>query len=102
MARPCLGCGEPGPATRCQDCEAERLARVDARRGSATQRGYDHAWRQLSERARAAQPFCSECHHIGSKSNPLTVHHRVWPARTLADVEVLCHVHNVRRGPTPR
>jgi hypothetical protein len=101
-SRPCLDCGTPGPGSRCEEHEAERLARVDLRRGTATQRGYDGRWKRLSEKARKRQPFCLECHHIGSKNNPLTVHHLRWPATSLADVEVLCQVHNNRRGKTPK
>lgn len=100
--RPCLQCGVPSTGSRCEEHEAERLARLDLRRGSATQRGYGYAWRRLSEKARRRQPFCSECHHIGSPRNPLTVHHLRWPATSLEDCEVLCQVHNNRRGMTPR
>jgi len=95
--RPCLDCGslvETGP--RCTSC-----APPDPRPHAAA-RGYDHAWRKLSTRARRLQPFCSDC---GDVEN-LTVDHspEAWeryerglPIR-LADIEVVCGPCNTRRG----
>lgn len=90
----CLDCGEPAPATRCPDCQTEREARVTAAKGSATARGYGSAWQRLSARARRLQPFCLDC----GTADDLTSDHLVWPARTLADVEVVCRPCNSRRG----
>lgn len=117
MWRPCISCGEPGTESRC--AEHRREARRDvgwtaesARRGelglrSAASRGYDSAWRRLADRAKRAQPFCSDCGHWGSNGNPLTVDHSVqaWDRRSvglpirLCDVDVVCRRCNSARGP---
>lgn len=94
----CLDCGTPCPSSRCEEHEAERLARLDLRRGGTTQRGYDGRWKRLSEKARRLQPFCSDC----GTTEKLTVHHLRWPATTLSHVVVLCQADNNRRGMTPR
>jgi len=44
------------------------------------------------------QPFCTDCGHWGSNANPLTTDHLRWPARTLADVDVVCRSCNSKRG----
>lgn len=92
----CLDCGDVTPGPRCEECRAEHEARTSARKGSASSRGYDAAWSRLSARARRLQPFCTDC---GTRDD-LTADHRVWPARTLADVEVVCRSCNSRRGAT--
>ena len=94
--RPCASCGEPSPGTRCPDCTVEREARVTERKGSATARGYDARWQRLSARARRMQPFCTDC----ASTDDLTADHLVWPARTLADVDVVCRPCNSKRGAT--
>ena len=81
---------------RCKDCERERIRR----RGTTTQRGYDRAWRKLSEKARSLHPYCAV---PGCTSNDLTVDHvdprtRGKPGLTLADVQVLCRFHNSQKG----
>lgn len=93
-ARPCLGCGQITQATRCTDCAALRSQRVEIRRGTSRDRGYDSRWDRLSRRARRMQPFCTDC---GTTEN-LTADHLRWPARTLADVEVCCLDCNIKRG----
>ena len=42
--RPCLGCGKPGPKSRCSSCRSAVNRARDATRGSSTERGYgaDH------------------------------------------------------------
>lgn len=94
--RPCLGCGTPSPGTRCHACDADRQAAIDDRRGTPTQRGYDAAWARLSRRARRLQPWCLDC----GTTTDLSADHKRWPARTLADVEVVCRPCNSRRGAT--
>ena len=85
----CAVCGEPCPDYR---CKAHQLARpVKAGR---EERGYNAAWRNLSERARKLQPWCSTC---GTKDD-LTGDHLRWPAKTLADVDVLCRACNAAKG----
>jgi 5-methylcytosine-specific restriction protein A len=81
---------------RCKECQRER----QRRRGTTTQRGYDRAWRKLSEQARTLHPYCSV---PGCTSADLTVDHidsrtRGKPGLTLADVQVLCRFHNSQKG----
>jgi 5-methylcytosine-specific restriction endonuclease McrA len=104
---PCLGCGvliqvERGSKTgaRCWRCEAIREYDYPKKRGERTsgltsrQRGYDRRWFRLSKQARRLQPWCSDC---GSPDD-LTGDHLRWPARTLADVDVLCRSCNSSKG----
>lgn len=105
MRRPCLVCGELGPASYCErharaDRAAYRRATPDTRRRPG--RGYDHEWTKLSRRARAAQPFCSDC---GSTENLQADHtvqawrrKRAGLAIRLSDVDVVCGDCNVKRG----
>lgn len=94
VQRPCIVCGVPTAGTRCPVHEAERTARVDARRGSSTARGYGYRWSLLRAEAIRRQPFCADC----GATTDLTGDHRVWPARTLADVAVVCRGCNSARG----
>jgi 5-methylcytosine-specific restriction enzyme A len=93
--RPCLDCGTPARGSRCPRDQREH----ERRRGSATERGYDSAWRKLTIRAKAAQPWCSAC----GTTRDLTVDHRDPSTKgradlTLADVDVLCRSCNSRKG----
>jgi hypothetical protein len=38
--RPCLGCGRPGPGSRCATCRSAKNSERDAQRGTTTERGY--------------------------------------------------------------
>lgn len=102
--RPCLDCGELtdlGP--RCDQCRpAEDRRHVRAPKTSSTARGYDTAWRKLSERARRLQPWCSDC---GSHEDLTTDHSaEAWQRKAdglpirLVDVDVLCRGCNAARG----
>lgn len=100
VLRPCIECGEPTDAPRCEDCTEPRPQ--PAERASTTARGYDRTWRKLSERARRLQPFCGDC---GATAD-LTVDHslQAWRRKAqglpirLQDVEVVCRPCNSRRG----
>lgn len=103
VPRACIDCGAPALDTRngrCEPCaiEHDRMRRLkrprNALRGTNAQRGYNSAWNRLSARARGLQRFCSEC----GSTNDLTADHLRWPARTLADVDVLCRRCNSRKG----
>lgn len=97
--KPCLDCGSLTSRTsRCAPCSRKQ----ERQRGTATQRGYDAAWRRLAARAIKRQPWCTDCGTEGSTDNPLTGDHKVWPARSLADVAVRCRACNSRKGPAPR
>jgi hypothetical protein len=88
LTRACLNCGQPiESGMRCEDC------------GKTKQRGYDAAWKHLVAAAIAAQPWCSDCETEGDDDNPLSGDHLVWPAVSLADIDVVCRRCNSKRGP---
>lgn len=91
VQRPCLRCQEPVDGSYCVGCRP-----VKEHPQSSTERGYDHRWRRLSARARRLQPFCSDC----GAPHDLTADHLRWPARSLADVDVVCRGCNSKRGPS--
>ena len=97
--RPCIECGEISESER---CEAHKLKSGGTHSQSAYERGYDHAWRKLSERARRLQPFCSDC---GSTEDLQTDHTpQAWARQAagkairLKDVAVVCGPCNRARG----
>ena len=98
LLKPCKECGEVGPFTRCPDCEAKYQRERESRRLSPIERGYDKKWKKLSKKARGMQPWCLSCGTTGTKNNPLTADHLRWPARSLADVQVLCRDCNSKKG----
>lgn len=97
--RPCIVCGEPGESTRCDE---HALPRGGKHQQSPYERGYDNAWRKLSERARKLQPFCSDC----GATTDLQCDHTplAWERKTrglpirLRDVDVVCGPCNRKRG----
>ena len=96
--RPCIECGEISSQSR---CEEHRLA-GGKHLESAHQRGYDYAWRRLSERARKLQPFCTDC---GATEDLQTDHSpEAWKRKEsgksirLKDVAVVCGPCNRKRG----
>lgn len=108
LRTPCIDCGVPVKATRCEDCskKSERLrirsGRRHSRKASPKERGYDEKWRRLSERARRLQPFCSDC----GETSDLQADHspEAWrryerglPIR-LKDIDVTCAECNRKRG----
>lgn len=95
--RPCTGCGEPSPTTRCPACRAQR-----APDPGSTAKGYDYRWQRLSLRARRLQPWCTDC---GAVENLTTDHsEEAWRRKAagkvirLCDVTVLCGPCNTRAG----
>lgn len=87
--KPCLTCGEPTPDSWCPDHRPQH-----DQQQHAADRGYDWRWRKLSNRARQLQPWCTDC----GTTTDLTGDHLRWPARTLADIDVVCRRCNSRRG----
>ena len=86
-------CGEAAETSRCTDHPYEERFKP-----SRQARGYDEAWNRLSLKARKLQPWCSTC----GTSEDLTGDHLRWPARTLADLDVLCRSCNAKKGaPNP-
>lgn len=97
--RPCLDCGEPTDGPRCAE---HTIATPVADKASATERGYDAAWKRLSRRARRMQPWCSDC---GATSDLQTDHTpAAWERKAaglairLCDVDVVCGSCNRARG----
>ena len=94
--QPCLVCGELATGNRCPEHQPAD------ERPSPEERGYDSAWRRLSERARRLQPFCSDCF----TRDDLTTDHSetAWRRKAegkpirLRDVDVLCRSCNAKRG----
>lgn len=96
--KPCIECGEVSSGSRCDEHKLSGGKHVH----NATERGYDYAWRKLSERARKLQPFCSDC---GSKHDLQTDHSpEAWKRKEagkairLKDVDVVCGPCNRKRG----
>lgn len=97
--KPCLSCGVPSSGSRnagayCSECRLKPKSGPRKDNFSSSARGYDHQWRRLSNAARSLQNFCSDC----GSNNDLTGDHLRWPARTLADVDVVCRSCNSKRG----
>lgn len=97
--RTCIECGEICEAERCDE---HKLKASGKHAESPYERGYDHAWRTLSERARRLQPFCSDC---GCTDDLQTDHTPTAWARKAAgkpirlrDVDVVCGPCNRARG----
>lgn len=94
VLKACADCGELSTSTRCPE-------HTDAK-ASAHRRGYDAAWRRLSERARKLSPLCEDC----GTTTDLTVDHspEAWARKArglpirLQDVAVLCRSCNSRKG----
>ena len=108
LASVCPDCGhtfdrQPNDSgSRCTDCQPRRGGQTEWTKGTSTARGYDSRWRRLSERARALQPFCSDC---GSPYDLTTDHTpAAWARRErgqtirLCDVDVVCRRCNTDRG----
>lgn len=98
LLRPCLDCGELTDQPRCPEHRPTRTEH----KSSASRRGYDYRWQQLSARARALQPFCDQC----GTTEDLTVDHtpEAWKRKAagkpirLADIRVLCRSCNSSAG----
>lgn len=81
--RAARACAHPGcprlvrasGVSRCQKHQREYERKLDARRGSPTERGYDARWREIRDRFLAEHSTCEKCggkasvaHHIIRKS----------------------------------
>lgn len=74
-ARACVVPGCPnlvrGRDSRCPEHQREYEARQDARRGTASERGYDARWQKIRDRFLGDHPFCEIC------GEPATVAHHI-------------------------
>lgn len=118
LPAPCLTCGTATTLTmgRCADCNRPRRreqARAHyARNGRRSRPERDlqaNAWRHLSRKARALQPFCSDCHRTPAQldeheqleaDHTPQAWHRVLSglAIRLQDIDVVCGPCNRARG----
>ena len=119
---PCLRCGETTPSEqvrrgRCRECYREyRAIREQTRQRGPEQRQDRYgpantAWKLLSKRARAAQPWCSDCREteaqITARGDRLECDHKpeAWAASLAREplfldfVDVVCGRCNRKRGP---
>lgn len=55
----------------------ERCRPRQVRSKTTAERGYDHRWRDLSERKRRENPLCEECEREGTVTPATEVHHVV-------------------------
>lgn len=98
LLSPCTDCGElTDLGAYCSEHQPPAPEKAPA-----IERGYDYKWRVLSRRARALQPFCSQC----GTTEDLTTDHspEAWQRKArglpirLQDVDVLCRSHNSIKG----
>lgn len=99
LLRPCVDCGDLSEFSRCPQ---HRPARAPKKEPNTTRAGYGWRWQKLSRRARALQPFCSDC---GARDDLTTDHspaawemHEQGKAIPLELVDVVCMRCNIRRG----
>lgn len=60
---------------QCEECSKKQSVLKEQFRTSPTERGYDHAWRKLSERFRSHNPLCANCNSNGRVTIAQDVHH---------------------------
>lgn len=84
-------------ADRCERCYPTKHLQT------TKQRGYDNAWRKLSERVRREQPLCPDCEAEGRAIPSTEVHHiipiKVNPKLRLvrSNLIAVCHRHHEER-----
>jgi 5-methylcytosine-specific restriction protein A len=108
--RPCLDCGTlTRNASRCGTHQAAWQQRHDQQRGSATQRGYDSAWRKVAAATIDShrQQYGDWCPGWGVQphhATDLTADHIVAKAtggsNEAANAQVLCRSCNARKRDT--
>lgn len=77
--RRCSGCHRL-VVGRCLTCKQARRQRVDRRRGTATQRGYDWRWHKARTVYLQSHPLCIDC-LAADKTVPATVVDHIIPHR---------------------
>lgn len=73
--RPCLDCGALSPNTRCEVCRKQQDNQRYARRGTTTERGYGHAYRQRRPEVLDSATTCVSCGREFTDDNPATTGH---------------------------
>ena len=105
--RLCSANGCPHDAVRHGRCRAhmtQEYARIERYRGTATSRGYDHAWTTLRNRYIKAHPFCVVCDRNGVLTLAAEVDHITPLARggerlNPANLQALCRsCHQAKTG----
>jgi hypothetical protein len=61
--------------SRCPDCQAKLVKRMNAARGTTKQRGLGGTHRRKAEKIVKAATVCSKCGKPPTADNPLTAHH---------------------------
>lgn len=96
--RLCVECGAAAEGSRC----TEHRLKDSRPKPAAANAAYDYAWKRLSRRARALQPFCVDC---GTTTDLQTDHTpEAWQRKErglairLEDVDVVCGACNRARG----
>lgn len=100
LRRPCIDCGQPTTATRCDDCDAEH--KPAPKKINARAAGYDSQWDRLSKRLRKIA-VCSVCgtrddlqlDHLPGAWERVAAGKRLRPG---IDVDVKCGRHNREAG----
>jgi 5-methylcytosine-specific restriction protein A len=77
--RRCVTCRQL-VTTRCATCERVRKQDIDARRGSASERGYGHRWHKVRTAYLRQHPLCVPCEKAG-RLTPANVVDHVVPHR---------------------
>jgi 5-methylcytosine-specific restriction protein A len=105
--RPCLDCSRlTANASRCNECGAAYAAKLNAKRGGSTARGYGYRWRKLalSVITEHRQSYGEQCPGYGVAPHPssdLTVDHIIPKAVGGTDdrtnLRVLCRRCNSRK-----
>jgi len=97
-------CAQPG-CTRivrdgryCDDHRRQNQQEQDAKRGTASQRGYGAQWRRVRKRFLRQHPLCAACGHLGFTTPATDVDHILPRALGGTDEEsnlqALCHRHH--------
>lgn len=104
--RPPRACPDPSCGGYVGTCR--HSTRQRPHRPSTSDRGYDARWQRLVALAKRVQRaeygfnFCEDCGiteaQAKAQDNPLSGDHKVWPAVTVDDVDIVCRRDNSRRG----
>lgn len=78
----CLDCRKlTDKGSRCPECQATLMQKVNAKRGTTTQRGLGWAHQKRAAEVLAGVECCPRCGREPTPDNPLTAHHSQARAR---------------------